>query len=603
MLCLFDIFRKDEIILKETHGRTRSTAELFRRFAPYFKPYVPTLILDLFCASLTTICELALPVIVRYVMNLAQYNLSALTANLIVRLGVLYFVLRVIDTAGSYYMANIGHVMGAKIETDMRTTLFRHLQKLSFRYYANAKVGQLMARITSDLFDVTEFAHHCPEEFFIAGVKIVVSFAILLSVNVPLTLFTFAVLPIMLVCCYKFNRRMRETFKESRWQVGEINAQVEDSLLGIRVVKSFAREEAEEQKFAEGNERWLAIKKRNYFWMGGFQATTRAFDGLMNLVVLVLGCVFLLHGAIHPGDFVAYLLYVQTLLTSIRRIVEFMEQFQRGMTGIDRSLEIMDEQPDITNAPDAIPCEHVRGEVDFEDVSFSYEDDAGEVLGHINLHVDAGQNIAIVGPSGGGKTTLCNLIPRFYDVSSGCVKLDGVDVRKLQLHSLRSHIGVVQQDNYLFSGTVLHNIAYGRPEATREQIIEASKLAGAHEFISSLPNGYDTFIGERGVKLSGGQKQRISIARVFLKDPPVLILDEATSALDNESERLVQQSLEKLAHGRTVFTIAHRLTTIRGADKILVLTEDGIAEQGSHEELIAKGGIYKELYSMYSDMR
>ena len=575
MLCLFDIFRKDEIILKETHGRTRSTAELFRRFAPYFKPYVPTLILDLFCASLTTICELALPVIVRYVMNLAQYNLSALTANLIVRLGVLYFVLRVIDTAGSYYMANIGHVMGAKIETDMRTTLFRHLQKLSFRYYANAKVGQLMARITSDLFDVTEFAHHCPEEFFIAGVKIVVSFAILLSVNVPLTLFTFAVLPIMLVCCYKFNRRMRETFKESRWQVGEINAQVEDSLLGIRVVKSFAREEAEEQKFAEGNERWLAIKKRNYFWMGGFQATTRAFDGLMNLVVLVLGCVFLLHGAIHPGDFVAYLLYVQTLLTSIRRIVEFMEQFQRGMTGIDRFLEIMDEQPDITNAPDAIPCEHVRGEVDFEDVSFSYEDDAGEVLGHINLHVDAGQNIAIVGPSGGGKTTLCNLIPRFYDVSSGCVKLDGVDVR----------------------------IAYGRPEATREQIIEASKLAGAHEFISSLPNGYDTFIGERGVKLSGGQKQRISIARVFLKDPPVLILDEATSALDNESERLVQQSLEKLAHGRTVFTIAHRLTTIRGADKILVLTEDGIAEQGSHEELIAKGGIYKELYSMYSDMR
>ena len=603
MLCLFDIFRKDEIILKETHGRTRSTAELFRRFAPYFKPYVPTLILDLFCASLTTICELALPVIVRYVMNLAQYNLSALTANLIVRLGVLYFVLRVIDTAGSYYMANIGHVMGAKIETDMRTTLFRHLQKLSFRYYANAKVGQLMARITSDLFDVTEFAHHCPEEFFIAGVKIVVSFAILLSVNVPLTLFTFAVLPIMLVCCYKFNRRMRETFKESRWQVGEINAQVEDSLLGIRVVKSFAREEAEEQKFAEGNERWLAIKKRNYFWMGGFQATTRAFDGLMNLVVLVLGCVFLLHGAIHQGDFVAYLLYVQTLLTSIRRIVEFMEQFQRGMTGIDRFLEIMDEQPDITNAPDAIPCEHVRGEVDFEDVSFSYEDDAGEVLGHINLHVDAGQNIAIVGPSGGGKTTHCNLIPRFYDVSSGCVKLDGVDVRKLQLHSLRSHIGVVQQDNYLFSGTVLHNIAYGRPEATREQIIEASKLAGAHEFISSLPNGYDTFIGERGVKLSGGQKQRISIARVFLKDPPVLILDEATSALDNESERLVQQSLEKLAHGRTVFTIAHRLTTIRGADKILVLTEDGIAEQGSHEELIAKGGIYKELYSMYSDMR
>ena len=589
--------------MTDSHGRTRSTRELLRRFVPYFRPYLPVLIFDLFCAALTTICELALPVIVRYVTNLAQYNLSALTVSVIVRIGLLYLVLRIIDTAGAYFMANIGHVMGARIETDMRRELFAHLQTLSFRYYANAKVGQLMARITSDLFDVTEFAHHCPEEFFIAGVKIAVSFVILLSVNVPLTLVTFAVLPIMLLCCYKFNRRMRETFKESRWQVGEINAQVEDSLLGIRVVKSFAQEETEQQKFDEGNRRWLALKKLNYFWMGGFQATTRGFDGLMNLVVLVCGSLFLLRGAIVPGDFVAYLLYVQTLLTSIRRIVEFAEQFQRGMTGIDRFLEIMDEQPDITASPHAIPCEHVRGEIDFDDVSFSYEDDAGEVLGHINLHVDAGQNIAIVGPSGGGKTTLCNLIPRFYDVTSGSVRLDGTDVRDLQLHSLRSHIGVVQQDNYLFSGTVLHNIEYGRPGASREDIIRAAKLAGAHEFISALPNGYDTFIGERGVKLSGGQKQRISIARVFLKDPPVLILDEATSALDNESERIVQQSLDTLARGRTVFTIAHRLTTIRGADRILVLTADGIAEQGTHDELIAKGGIYKELYSMYSDMR
>ena len=444
---------------------------------------------------------------------------------------------------------------------------------------------------------------NCPEEFFIAGVKIAVSFAILLQVNIPLTLITFAVLPVMLVCCYRFNRRMRETFKEARWQVGEINAQVEDSLLGIRVVKSFAQEETEQEKFDAGNRRWLEIKKRNYFWMGGFNATTRGFDGLMNLIVLVCGSLFLLNGAIVAGDFVAYLLYVQTLLTSIRRIVEFMEQFQRGMTGIDRFLEIMDEKPDITDAPDAVDCRNVRGEIDFDHVSFSYEDDAGEVLANINLHVKAGENIAIVGPSGGGKTTLSNLIPRFYDVSSGSVRLDGVDVRKIRLHSLRSHIGVVQQDNYLFSGTVLHNIEYGRPGASREEIIAAAKLAGADAFISELPNGYDTFIGERGVKLSGGQKQRISIARVFLKDPPVLILDEATSALDNESERLVQQSLDKLAHGRTVFTIAHRLTTIRGADKILVLTSDGIAEQGSHEELIAKGGIYKELYSMYSDMR
>ena len=587
----------------EQHVRTRSTGELLVRFIPYFRPYLPVLLLDLFCAGMTTLCELILPVIVRYVTNLAQYHLSELTVSVIVRIGILYLILRVIDTAGTYFMANVGHVMGAKMETDMRRELFSHLQKLSFRYYANAKVGQLMARITSDLFDVTEFAHHCPEEFFIAGVKIAVSFAILLQVNIPLTLITFAVLPVMLVCCYRFNRRMRETFKEARWQVGEINAQVEDSLLGIRVVKSFAQEETEQEKFDAGNRRWLEIKKRNYFWMGGFNATTRGFDGLMNLIVLVCGSLFLLNGAIVAGDFVAYLLYVQTLLTSIRRIVEFMEQFQRGMTGIDRFLEIMDEKPDITDAPDAVDCRNVRGEIDFDHVSFSYEDDAGEVLANINLHVKAGENIAIVGPSGGGKTTLSNLIPRFYDVSSGSVRLDGVDVRKIRLHSLRSHIGVVQQDNYLFSGTVLHNIEYGRPGASREEIIAAAKLAGADAFISELPNGYDTFIGERGVKLSGGQKQRISIARVFLKDPPVLILDEATSALDNESERLVQQSLDKLAHGRTVFTIAHRLTTIRGADKILVLTSDGIAEQGSHEELIAKGGIYKELYSMYSDMR
>lgn len=573
------------------------------RFLPYFRPYLPVLVLDLCCAGMTTLCELILPMIVRYVTNLAQYHLNELTVSVIARIGVLYVILRIVDTAGTYFMANVGHVMGAKMETDMRRELFAHLQTLSFRYYTNTQVGQLMARITSDLFDVTEFAHHCPEEFFIAGVKITVSFAILLQVNIPLTLITFAVLPVMLVCCYQFNRRMRETFKEARWQVGEINAQVEDSLLGIRVVKSFAQEATEQKKFDAGNRRWLEIKKRNYFWMGGFNATTRGFDGLMNLVVLVCGCLFLLHGNIVAGDFVAYLLYVQTLLTSIRRIVEFMEQFQRGMTGIDRFLEVMDEKPDITDAPNAVDCPQIRGDIDFDHVSFSYEDDAGEVLANINLHVKAGENIAIVGPSGGGKTTLSNLIPRFYDVSSGSVKLDGIDVRNIRLQCLRSHIGVVQQDNYLFSGTVLNNIEYGKPGASREDIIAAAKLAGADDFISALPNGYDTFIGERGVKLSGGQKQRISIARVFLKDPPILILDEATSALDNESERLVQQSLDKLTHGRTVFTIAHRLTTIRGADKILVLTSEGIAEQGTHQELIAKGGIYKKLYDMYSDLR
>lgn len=578
------------------------TGELIRRFLPYFKKYKGILIFDLVCASLTTVCDLIFPLIVRKITDLGISDPASLTVSLILKLGALYLILRLLDAAANFYMQNTGHVMGAKIETDMRHDLFSHLQKLSFSYFSSHKVGQIMSRITSDLFDITEFAHHGPEEFFIAGLKITVSFIILFGVNPLLTLIVFAVLPLIFIFVKFFNTRMRRAFKAQRVQVGEINSQVEDSLLGIRVVKSFANEPIEKAKFEEGNKEFLRLKKLGYLYMGGFGSSNRFFEGLMYLIVIVAGALFLLKGAITPGDFTAYLLYVSSLFASIRTIIQFTEQFQRGMTGIERFCEIMDAPADITEKPDAKELKNVRGDIVFEDVTFHYSDDNTEVLHGINLHIPEGHSVALVGPSGGGKTTMCNLIPRFYDVTEGRILIDGTDIKDVTLKSLRSAIGVVQQDVYLFSGTVFDNIEYGLPGADREAVIEAAKAAGAHEFICSLPDGYDTYVGERGVKLSGGQKQRISIARVFLKNPPILILDEATSALDNESEKVVQDSLERLATGRTVLTIAHRLTTVKNADTILVLTENGIEEQGSHSDLMAKNGLYSKLYSMYATM-
>ena len=580
---------------------------LIGKFLPYYKPYGGIMAFDLFCAALTTICELVLPMVVRTITNAASSeNLAALTPTLIFGICGMYILLRIIDTAANYFMTSIGHIMGTKIETDMRRDLFSHLQKLSFSYYDNTKVGTLMSRMTTDLFDVTEFAHHCPEEFFIAGVKIIGAFILLCTINVPLTLIIFSVIPLILAFSIFFRRRMRSNFRESRKQIGELNSQIEDSLLGVRVTRSFAREDEEKRKFGEGNCEYLRIKSERYRIMGAFHSSTRLFDGLMYIIVVVAGALFMMGignlPTITPPDYIAYLMFVSTLLTSIRRIVEFSEQFQQGISGIERFQEIMETEPEIQDAPNATELCDVKGRVEFCDVSFHYETETKNVLTHLDLKVAPGENIALVGPSGGGKTTLCSLIPRFYEVSSGKILVDGKDIREVTLHSLRSCIGVVAQDVYLFSGSVRENIAYGKVDATDEEIEAAARMAGAHEFISTLPDGYNTYVGERGVKLSGGQKQRISIARLFLKNPPILILDEATSALDNESERLVQQSLEKLAEGRTTFTIAHRLTTIRNADRILVLTENGIEESGTHQELIAKGGIYSELYALYSTL-
>ena len=531
---------------------------LIRRFLPYLAKYKMTLFLDLFCAALTTLCDIVLPKIMSTITNAAMGVGITLTAGIVLRLAALYFVLRIIDGAASYYMSSIGHIMGVHIETDMRRDAFDHLLKLDHTYYNNTKVGTIMGRITNDLFDVTEFAHHCPEEFFIAAIKIVVSFVILCRASVPLTLAVFACVPLMGVVSVYLNGRLRARFRQQRVQIGELNSTIEDSLLGQGVVKAFAAEDEEREKFAKGNRDFEQIKTLGYYAMGAFNTSTRLFDGLMYLVVIL---------------------------------------FQRGMTGIERFAEIMDTPVTIGDVPDAVPLQPGPGDIRFENVSFEYPDDHNKVLHNVSLDIRPGERLALVGPSGGGKTTLCNLIPRFYEVTSGRILIDGQDIRHVTLKSLRQDIGIVQQDVYLFSGTVAQNIAYGKPGATREEIMEAARLAGAEKFILALKDGFDTYVGERGVKLSGGQKQRIAIARVFLKNPPILILDEATSALDNESEILVGQSLEKLAHGRTTLTIAHRLTTIKDYDRILVLGEEGIVESGTHDQLLAKQGVYYRLWN------
>ncbi len=578
-------------------AQTYKTSHLIGRFWPYLKKYRKLLVLDLFFASLTTLCDIVLPMIMRRLTNSALGTAAPLTVSGLLKLAAVYIVLRIIDAGANFYMQSQGHIMGVHIETDMRTDAFSHLQQLSDTFYANTKIGQIMGRITNDLFDVTEFAHHCPEEFFIAGIKILASFVILCGTSVPLTILVFACLPLMLAVSVKLNHNLRTAQKDQRFQIGELNAAIEDSLLGQKVVKAFTGEELEEAKFGEGNGKFRKIKTKWYYAMAAYGTSTRLFDGLMYTVVILAGGLFLIYNKISAGDLVAYILYVSTMIATIRRIVEFAEQFQRGMTGIERFFEIMDAPVDIQDPPDAVELQLKEGRIDFEDVSFEYPDDHNKVLRHLTLHINAGENVALVGPSGGGKTTICNLIPRFYDVTGGYILIDGQDIRKVTLKSLRHSIGIVQQDVYLFSGTVRENIAYGKAGATDEEIKKAAVMAGADEFISKLPNGYDSYIGERGVKLSGGQKQRISIARVFLKDPGILLLDEATSALDNESEVLVGRSLEKLAHGRTTLTIAHRLTTIRNADRILVLGKNNIEEEGTHEELLAKGGLYYRLWN------
>ena len=582
----------------DTSRKSRGgSGELLHRFLPYLMKYRGVLFFDLFCAALTTLCDIALPKIMGMLTNAASGQAAALTVQSVLRLAGLYLVLRIIDGAASYFMSGIGHIMGVHIETDMRRDAFNHLLRLDHTYYNNTKVGQIMGRITNDLFDVTEFAHHCPEEFFIAFIKIVASFVILCQASVPLTLVVFACVPLMGIVSVYLNLKLRARFRQQRFQIGELNATIEDSLLGQRVVKAFAAEEQEREKFAAGNRAFEKIKTLTYHAMAAFNTSTRLFDGLMYLVVILAGGMALVYGAINAGDLVAYVLYVSTLIATIRRIVEFAEQFQRGMTGIERFLEIMDTPVAIADAPGAKPLVVREGGIEFRDVSFEYPDDHNQVLRHVNLRIRPGESLALVGPSGGGKTTLCNLIPRFYDVTGGEILIDGQNVRDVTLHSLREAIGVVQQDVYLFSGTVAENIAYGKPGATREEIEEAARLAGADGFVRALKDGYDTYVGERGVKLSGGQKQRIAIARVFLKNPPILLLDEATSALDNESEILVGQSLDKLAKGRTTLTIAHRLTTIQNADRILVLGKDGIEEEGNHAQLLARKGIYYRLWN------
>ena len=551
-------------------------------FLSYYKPFRGIFAADMFFAFLGALTTLVIPLIVRYITGTVVYLPKGEILPKILFLGGVMIILVAVQCFSNYFIGNYGHVMGAKIEYNMRKEIFEHYQKLSFSFYDNQKVGQLMSRITNDLFDITELLHHGPEDVVISFIKFAGTLSILAWMNWRLALAAFVLIPVMFVYAYILNKKMKRAFKTNREKVADINARIEDNLSGIRVVKSFANEEIEREKFMEGNRGFLDSKKNSYFYMGQYHAGLTAFITMITVVVIVVGAVLLSNGTMNAPDLITFLLYISNFTEPVQKLINFTEQFQNGITGYERFREILSIDPEIKECENPVEAKDIRGEVVFDDVGFRYEEGQEKVLSHVSLKVNAGEYVALVGTSGAGKTTLCSLIPRFYEVTFGTILLDGIDVRKYTLSSLRKSIGVVQQDVYLFAGTVLDNIRYGKVEATREEVIQAAKDANAHEFIMGLPQGYDTNIGQRGVKLSGGQKQRLSIARVFLKNPPVLIFDEATSALDNESEKVVQESLEKLAKNRTTFVIAHRLSTIRNAQRILVLTEEGISEEGSH---------------------
>lgn len=552
----------------------------------------------MFFAILGAAVTLVLPLIVRYITNEVVYFGAEEARKTIGMLGAVMIGLVLLEVFCNFYIAYYGHIMGAKMEADMRRDIFGHYQKLTFAFYDNQKVGHLLSRITSDLFDISELLHHGPEDLVISIIKIIGSFIILLTVNVKLALIAFAFIPVMAVYAFYYNGKMKQAFKRNREKIADINSQIEDSLSGIRVVKSFANEKMEMKKFQKGNDNFVAAKKTSYKYMGIYNSGLGAMSTLITVVVLISGVGMMLKGNVLVTDLITFLLYINNFTEPVKKLVTFTEQFQNGYSGFERFLEILSIAPDIADKVDAKALTEVEGAVEFEDVSFHYPDDEAPVLNHINLKVNAGDYVALVGPSGVGKTTLCSLVPRFYEVTEGAVRLDGTDIRDIKLADLRNQIGIVQQDVYLFAGSIMDNIRYGKPDATDEEVVRAAKNANAHDFIMSFPEGYDTDIGQRGVKLSGGQKQRLSIARVFLKNPPILIFDEATSALDNESEQVVQKSMEHLAQNRTTFVIAHRLSTIRNAQRIIVLTEEGIAEEGTHEELLQKQGIYAGLYEM-----